>query len=132
MNMEVELEKYVIRERTRHGKEVFYYRKKPAPRIRIKAVYGTIEFAEEVRAAAEGRSPRSEGRRIEKPVAGSLRDLIVRYYSSAEFKQLDSRTQRVRRLILDKLCVDGAEDGRSPMVRVRVRRWSRVTYVNTR
>jgi hypothetical protein len=39
-----------------------------------------------------------------KPAANTMRWLVETYYGSAEFKRLDARTQRVRRLVLDRFC----------------------------
>jgi hypothetical protein len=36
---------HVTRETTRHGRIVFYFRRYPGPRIRLRAAYGTPEFA---------------------------------------------------------------------------------------
>ena len=49
---------------------------------------------------------------------GSLRWLCQRYYTSAEFRQLDFRTQRVRGNILDDLC---RAHGDKPAVRMEPR-----------
>jgi len=42
----------------------------------------------------------------QKANAGTLKWLCEAYFSSAEFKQLDPRTKRVRRNLLDALCRD--------------------------
>lgn len=116
--------KYLIKEKDRHGNVRVYYRKKPGPRIRIREKEGTPEFLRAYVLASQGKStdPRAIARasrpnnpRLKPPQPGTLRDLIVRYYKAPEFwKELDPRTQRVRKLILDKLCEAGGENGKKP------------------
>ncbi len=116
--------KYLIKEKDRHGNVRVYYRKKPGPRIRIREKEGTPEFLRAYVLASQGKStdPRAIERanrpvnpRLKLPQPGTLRDLIVRYYKAPEFwKELDPRTQRVRKLILDKLCEAGGENGKKP------------------
>lgn len=112
--------KYLIREKDRHGNIRVYYRKKPGRRIRIRAEEGTPEFLRAYVLAAQGQS--LDGKpiwtrnpRTLPPAKGTLRELIVAYYKAPEFYQeLDARTQHVRRLILDKLCEAGADNGKKP------------------
>ncbi|RUW55834.1 integrase [Mesorhizobium sp. M8A.F.Ca.ET.021.01.1.1] len=115
--MEIET-KYLIREKDRHGNVRVYYRRKPGPRIRIRAEEGSHDFLRAYLLASQGKTldGRAAGRpandRLARPKAGSLRELIVRYYKSPEYRGLDARTQHVRKLILDKLCEAGAKDGK--------------------
>lgn len=105
----------LTKETTRHGKTVYYYRRGRGARIRLRAEFGTPEFLRLYKLAeqgkVEGESPRKP--RVQHPRAGTLRDLIVHYYRSPEYrKELDPRTQKVRRLVLDRLCLAGAEEGK--------------------
>lgn len=103
--------KNLIKEMSRHGKVCYYHREGKGPRTRIHAEFGTDAFLAEYRRIASGTGgPPSPGKPGAPPKGGSLRDLIVTYYRSPEFKrELDPRTQHVRRLILDKLCLAGEE-----------------------
>jgi len=51
----VPLPRYVSREVTRHGREVYYYRPKKGPRYRLRAAPGTPEFQESIAAAQAGK-----------------------------------------------------------------------------
>lgn len=112
--------KYLIKEKDRYGNLRIYYRKKPGPRVRIRAKEGTPEFIQAYSLATQGKSAdgkpaRVVNPRVLPPAAGTLRDLIVRYYKAPEFwKELEPRTQHVRKLILDKLCEAGGEGGKKP------------------
>ncbi len=59
--------------------------------------------------ALSGKSPVAESTPTSvKP--GSVRAVVVGYFRSAEFKQLDGRTQRVRRNVLDAFCLAPSGD----------------------
>jgi hypothetical protein len=45
---------YLLRERSRHGKTVWYVRKGDGPRVRIHGEYGSAQFKAEYRAAVSG------------------------------------------------------------------------------
>ena len=49
---------HLIHEKNRHGDLVWYVRVGKGPRTRIKAAYGTAEFAEAYRAALAGEAPK--------------------------------------------------------------------------
>lgn len=66
---------YLVRQITRHGKPVWYVRRGKGPRIRIRAAFGTPEFAAEYQTAVNGAptlAPIKAG-------AGTLAWLIARY-----------------------------------------------------
>ena len=100
--------KYLIKEKDRHGNVRLYYRKKPGPRIRIRAEEGTPEFFVEYARAASGLELKKAGTKpniLKLDVTyGSLVHLVEKYYQSLEFKQLGESTKQVRRLILNRLC----------------------------
>jgi integrase len=83
---------HLIHERTRHGAPVWYVRVGKGPRIRIKATYGTAEFAEAYRAALAGEAVKPA------PAAstGTLRWLVDRYRQSSEWTALSKATRRQR------------------------------------
>jgi hypothetical protein len=53
------LPRYVIRIKTRHGKVLYYYRRRPRPLIRLHAEPGTLEFLRAVK-TADSRTPRPD------------------------------------------------------------------------
>lgn len=82
---------FVTRERTRHGKLVFYYRQGKGARVRLPAL-NAPEFAEAYRAALAGEAPKV------KPVpgAGSLHWLVARYRDASAYRSLSAATRRQR------------------------------------
>jgi integrase len=99
--------KYVVEDVDRHGNVRVYFRRKGELKVRLPGLPGTTEFMDAYRQAVAGQalaqvSGSSVGR---KPGVSTMRWLFETYYGSAEFKRLDARTQRVRRLVLDRFCV---------------------------
>jgi integrase len=99
--------KYVVEDVDRHGNVRVYFRRKGELKVRLPGLPGTTEFMDAYRQAVAGQalaqvSGSSVGR---KPGVSTMRWLVETYYGSAEFKRLDARTQRVRRLVLDRFCV---------------------------
>jgi hypothetical protein len=66
---------HLHRERTRHGKSVWYMRVGKGPRVRLRAEFGSPEFDSEYRAAVTG----SERPQTTKPDKKSLAWLWERY-----------------------------------------------------
>lgn len=101
--------KYLVEDVDRHGNVRIYFRRRGHPKIRLLGLPGSAEFQKAYAIALErtrpGCAPLQDG---EKKPEGSLAWLCMKYFQSAEFKQLDPRTQHVRRLILDGLCLKGA------------------------
>lgn len=84
---------HLHRERSRHGKLVWYVRIGHGPRIRIRAAFGTPEFDAEYRAAISG-APLSA-----KPPAtraGTLAWLVERYRETSDWQGLSMATRRQR------------------------------------
>lgn len=97
--------RYVVEDVDRHGNVRVYFRRKGQPKVRLPGLPGSAEFMEAYRQALAGQysaQPASAARA--RPGTDSLRWLVDTYYGSAEFKRLDARTQRVRRLVLDRFC----------------------------
>lgn len=96
--------KYLIETPDRHGNVRLYYRPPGGRWVRLREKPGTAGFDGEY-----GRAVRSEAartlttRRI--PRQGSLHWLVEQYYTAAPFQRLDASTRRVRRRILDQICV---------------------------
>ena len=101
--------KYIVEDTDRHGNVRVYLRRKGYPKIRMRAPVGTQEFLDEYNAALAGKSSKeTESKR--KPLQTSfdkksLRWLCIQYFKSPAFKQLATRTQRVRRGVLDNICM---------------------------
>jgi integrase len=102
---------YVVEDVDRHGNVQVYFRRKGKPKVRLPGMPGSTEFMDAYRQALAGQALAQTGGSTvgRKPGANTMRWLIETYYGSAEFKRLDDRTQRVRRLVLDRFCeVDGS------------------------
>lgn len=107
--------KYLIREKDRYGNIRLYYRKKPGARIRIREKEGTPEFVRAVALAMQGKDAKGKivSQAPEKPVEGTIRDLIVSFYNSAEFKQTnDADSRRNIKYALDKFCLSKSPSGK--------------------
>jgi integrase len=85
----------------RHGNLRIYFRKKGRRKVRIRATPWTPEFMVEYEAAKNLVLP-IEHKGIN---SGTWRWLCVKYFAeSADYQQLDDRTKRVRRNILEAIC----------------------------
>jgi integrase len=82
---------HLQRERTRHGKAVWYVRLGKGPRIRIKSEYGTEDFAAEYRAALAGAPLKKVV-----PSTASLVWLVARYRETRVWTDLSPATRRQR------------------------------------
>ena len=84
---------YLHRETTRHGKSVWYVRVgKGAPRIRIRAEFGTADFTAEYEAALSGTPRTKKGA----PSLGTLAWLVDRYRETTAWSSLSLTTRRKR------------------------------------
>jgi integrase len=103
---------HLHREVTRHGKAVWYVRVGKGPRIRIRAEFGTPDFAAEYQAAISGSAkPKVRGA----PKVDSLAWLIARYRETTTWMALSAATRRQRENIFRHV-IEGA--GETPYVRV--------------
>ena len=89
---------YVQREKTRHGKTVWYFRRGDGPRIRLPGDYESPEWLEAYEAALGGQKPPPPN-----TVTGTFRWLVDRYKASAKFAGLAPDTQKFRAGILDRV-----------------------------
>jgi integrase len=88
---------YLWRERTRHGRVVWYVRVRRGPRIRLKAEYGSPEFWAAYDAAIVGKPlPDAHPR----AATGSLEWLWNRYRETAAWADLSAATRRQRENIM--------------------------------
>jgi integrase len=92
---------YLCKDRDRHG-NVRYYFRRTGKKTRISARPGTLEFQIEYEAllktsTTSQRVPKPE----DAPRTGTYRWLCEQYLRSTDFKQLDPKTQHVRRQVLE-------------------------------
>lgn len=97
--------KYLIEDRDRHGNARLYLRAPGMGKVRILSAPGTPQFWEEIANAQKREAAPPGDPRREAPLPGSLRWLTERYYTSPPFAALDARTRRVRRGILERICL---------------------------
>lgn len=83
---------HLIHEKNRHGDLVWYVRVGKGPRTRIRATYGTADFAEAYRAALAGEAPKSET----KASAGTMRWIVDQYRKSSDWNALSKSTRKQR------------------------------------
>lgn len=103
MAMTIKL-KYVLEDVDRHGNVRVYFKKRGLGKTRLHAAVGTPEFHKEYHAAlaaAESGVAAQSATPSRHAKPGTWRALCVAYFSSAPFRALDDRTQRVRRRILE-------------------------------
>jgi len=117
--------KYVAEDMDRHGNVRLYFRKRGQRKIRLPGPIGSPEFWEKYRKVAEGNFPAvAISPILEKTNAsGTFEWLCEEYYRSAAFKGLGSRTQYVRRGILDRFCQLGGKLPAKDLSAKHIRRW---------
>jgi len=96
-----------------------YFRRPGQPKVRLRSSPGTPEFDAEYRAALIGAPDLSMAQNGDRrrSAASSLAWLCKEYFASVEFHELDQRTQRVRRGILEHIC---ERDGDKPYALLQV------------
>jgi integrase len=96
--------RYVHQDVDRHGNRRIYFWRRGSRKVRIREPLGTPAFFEVYRkllADAEAGKLVRPSHDVGKPEPGTYRWLCTQYFSSAEFRQLDPRTQTVRKRILE-------------------------------
>lgn len=83
----------VIREKTRHGTWVYYYRVGKGPRVRLRGGLDSEEFKAAHRAAIVGTPPIEPRQRAD---SRSVKWLIARYMESRKWAELSVATRRAR------------------------------------
>ena len=101
---------HLARQTTRHGKTVWYVRVGKGPRIRIRAAFGTPEFAPEYRAAVDGVAPAQK--RVG-AAEGSFAWGLKLYRQSQPWAALSVATRRQREAILRK--IEASSHGKSKL-----------------
>jgi len=109
---------YVHRFTDRHGHLRYYFRRPGHPRARLPGLPGSAEFMAAYQAAI-GKTPLAIA--ANKTVVGSFNALVVRYYASAEFRQLAAVTKATYRNRMERLRVDHGDKPVSGLRREHVR-----------
>lgn len=106
---------YLLREKTRHDKVVWYVRRGDGPRIRLREPYDTPAFWREYRAAIEGKPA------LPKPdlTTGTIAWLVERYVGSAQWSEELSAATRAQRHGLLKAMVTIAGHERADAINKR-------------
>jgi len=104
--------KYVVEDVDRHGNVRLYFRRN-GKKIRLPSPIGSPEFLAAYKTAFAGESKAKSAPKVGQVIPGSVRFLCAEYYKSAMFRELDPRTQKVRRGILDRFC-QHKNDGDKP------------------
>jgi integrase len=103
---------YLLREKTRHGRLVWYVRVGMGKRVRLPDGYGTEEFWEAYRSALSGKVVKTPAG----PPKGSLGWLLARYIESAEWSDLSAATRKQRHAVYR---VVTEASGNQPLAKVR-------------
>lgn len=99
-DMEIKF-RHVCREVDRHGRVRFYYRKGKGARVALDGEPGSDQFLASYLAAKDAKPSPAPRARLILAKPQTLRWICELYYGSADFKELDDRTQRVRRQIIE-------------------------------
>jgi integrase len=83
---------YTLKQTTRHGKTVWYFRIKDGPRTRLPGEYGSDEFMAAYRAAFAGEKPAAKT----KTDPRSLNWLLSQYRESSAYRSLSAATRKQR------------------------------------
>jgi hypothetical protein len=103
------LPKCCVEDTDRHGNVRVYLRIRGRPKVRLTGVPWSEPFMEAYRAAIAGQPARPKvGAAV-----GTWRWLCQQYFAWGEFKQLDERTRRVRRAILEATWAEPTKPGAS-------------------
>lgn len=94
---------YVQREKTRHGKTVWYFRRGTGPRVRLAGDYESPEWLASYEAALGGVAPPAP------TTSGTFKWLVERYKASAKWAGLAKETQTFRSGILDRVVATAGE-----------------------
>jgi hypothetical protein len=100
--------RYVHQDVDRHGNVRTYFWRRGGSKIRIRESLGSQAFLDVYRSllrdSQSGKLTPAGRRPNDMPEPGTYRWLCVEYFKSARFTRLDTRTQRVRRRVLELTC----------------------------
>lgn len=94
--------RYVQAFTDRHGKSRHYFRKPGAQRVVLPGLPGSAEFMGAYQAALAGKTAPARQIGLERTQAGTISALIVAYYGSTEFKNLEESTRYVYRHAIER------------------------------
>jgi hypothetical protein len=104
--------RFVVEDVDRHGNIRTYFRRKGCRKVRMQARPGTPEFFEEYqRLLVQSDAGKLKFELRDVPKTGTFRSLCDQYLRSEEFRELDPRTQRVRRQTIDHICAEPIKPG---------------------
>lgn len=109
--------RYISEDVDRHGNVRTYFRRAGHRKVRLRGMVGSDEFMADYKKALAGTSSnmQSKSEKAKRAARGSFKWLCEDYFACAVFKQLDGRTQRLRRRLLDNLCLS---HGTKPVSRI--------------
>jgi hypothetical protein len=105
------------RQRTRHGKTVWYARVGHGPRIRLRAEFGSPEFEAEYRAAISGQTV-ERGKKA--AAVGSLTWLFDRYRETVAWTALSLATRRQRENIFEGVLKQSGHESAAAIKRAHI------------
>lgn len=100
---------YLIPDTDRHGNVRYYFRRKGQRKIRIRGTPGTPAFQQAYEDARDGKAVIRPKLMPASP--SSFRWLVQQYCRSQDFLELGESTRRVRRLILEGICLSKTPKG---------------------
>jgi integrase len=101
-------EKGVLREKTRHGKYVWYYREGHSPRVRLPGDRGSPEFNAALKAARGGAGAPVGKTTLSHTDPNSFGWLVDEFLKSSAHLQKEFATQKARRNVLRRIVDKGA------------------------
>lgn len=104
---------YEIREKNRHGKYVWYFRRPGGIRVRLPNVYNSPEYVEAYNNAFAGKLVVQP---VDRPSTHTVSWLVDQYRQSAHFKQLRASTQQLRSNMLKRF-ID--KSGTQPFAKIK-------------
>ena len=105
------------RQRTRHGKTVWYVRAGHGPRIRLRAEFGSPEFEAEYQAAISGQAV-ERGKKA--AAVGSLMWLFDRYRETVAWSGLSLATRRQRENIMSGVLAQAGRESATAIKRAHI------------
>ena len=100
--------RYVWADTDRHGNVRHYFARRGFPKIRIHETPGTPQFSSRYHALIEQSQGDQFAPAPKTPAVtpATLRWLCTQYFGATDFRTLDPTTQRVRRRVLEAMCIE--------------------------
>lgn len=100
--------RHIVHDKDRHGNVRVYFRRRGRDKVRLHEPFGSPEFIARYNQLL---TESEEGRPALATKLGTLRWLCLEYFKSSAYRQLDVRTQHVRRLILEGVWAEPIKPG---------------------